>query len=100
MRPLCWSDLTIAARALKCAPLGGRWVKARKLVQQADAADRYRKKFQKNHPAWGNGTLMSAAHAQSLVDEPRLNDPDFQDCLFMVVSAVQRRVPGRGVASF
>ena len=91
MRPLCISDLMVTARALISAPLGRRWPLARILVQQADAADRYRKKFRRNHPDWGNGTLMSVAHSHVLKDEPRLNDPEFQDCLLMVFAAVQNR---------
>jgi hypothetical protein len=34
----------------------------RRLIDRADAADRYRRRTRRAHPLWGNGTLMAAAH--------------------------------------
>ncbi len=90
MRPVLHGDLTVAARRLLTVPLGTRWRTARKLIAQADAADRYRRRFGRAHAKWGNGTLRAAAAADaSLPPEPRLNNADYADCLALVLEALR-----------
>ncbi|GAA6207812.1 hypothetical protein NBRC116601_11050 [Cognatishimia sp. WU-CL00825] len=36
-----------------------------KWCAEAEAADKYRKKFQRAHPRWGNGSLMARACLQT-----------------------------------
>ncbi|KAA8614017.1 DUF7742 family protein [Salipiger aestuarii] len=98
MRPVLHGDLVAGARALLCVPRGLRWRAARDLVAQADAADRYRRRLCRIHPDWGNGTLMAAALGRPHAPERRLDDPDYADCLILVLEAVrhwrQRRWTG------
>jgi len=63
VRPVISADLTAAARVLVPTPDEARPAVMRLLIAQAEAADRYRKRFGRAHPEWGNGTLMAAALA-------------------------------------
>ncbi|PIL18598.1 hypothetical protein P775_18680 [Puniceibacterium antarcticum] len=85
------SDLILAARALLLDSPGARDTAADKLIAEADAADRYRRRFGRAHPHWGNGTLMARAGKWSLLPEPPLRDPDFSACLVSVLGALMRR---------
>ncbi|MDJ0821451.1 MAG: hypothetical protein QNJ09_06525 [Paracoccaceae bacterium] len=84
-------DLTLAARYLLTVPLGARWRAARDLMARADAADRYRRRFGRAHPDWGNGTLRAAAAKRDLPPEPRVDDPVYCDCLILVLEALRNR---------
>ncbi|MFW2543535.1 hypothetical protein ACN2XU_12890 [Primorskyibacter sp. 2E107] len=65
---------------------------ARRLVAQAEAADRYRKRMGKAHPFWGNGTLMAAALGRGQIPkERRLDDPEYADCFVCVLDALRMR---------
>lgn len=88
MRPILPGDLSAAARALLCVPPAARGTMARRLLQEADAADRYRRRFRRAHAFWGNGTLRAAALARKVKDEPRLDDPDYLDCQFKMFEAL------------
>lgn len=91
MRPVMHGDLTAAARHLLALPDALRAPQCARLIAQADAADRYRKRFGRAHPAWGNGTLMAAARQHPLPREPRLNDPDYALCLILVLTQLRSR---------
>lgn len=93
MRPVLPGDISAAARALLPLPPSSRKSVALRLIKEAQAADRYRKKFRKAHALFGNGTLMAAAMMRPLAREPRLDDPDYLDCRFHVFQALmdQRR---------
>ena len=93
MRPVMHGDLTSAARHLLALPASARQGICARLIAQADAADRYRKRFGRAHPLWGNGTLMAAARRIPLPKEPPLHDPDYADCLILVLSALAQRRP-------
>lgn len=86
MRPVMHGDLTAAARYLWALPVPARVASCHALLAQADAADRYRKRFGRAHTLWGNGTLMAAARQHALPREPRLNDPDYAACLVLVLT--------------
>ncbi|MCR8546575.1 hypothetical protein M4578_01945 [Salipiger sp. P9] len=96
MRPVLHGDLICAACALLAVPRGQRWRFARDLVARADAADRYRRHLGRAHPDWGNGTLMAAALAHVLAPERRLDDPDYAECLILVLEALRVWRAGRG----
>ncbi len=91
MSPVLPGDLIAAARALLPAPPEARPEIARRMITEADAADRYRRRFRKAHRDWGNGTLMAAALARPVAPEPRLDDPDYLDCLFQIFTALTER---------
>lgn len=94
MRPVMHGDLTSAARHLLALPAAARPDHCACLITQADAADRYRKRFGRVHPRWGNGTLMAAARRIPLPPEPPLHDPAYASCLLLVLTAlIQRRQP-------
>ncbi len=61
MRPLLPGDLDQAARAMLAVPEPRRGALARRLVAEARAADRYRRRCGLAHPRWGDGSLMAAA---------------------------------------
>jgi hypothetical protein len=92
MRPVLQMDVTSAARALLDVAPDARPACIRRLIDRADAADRYRRRTRRAHPLWGNGTLMAAAMARSLPRQPRSDDPEFLDCQFTVVAALLERV--------
>lgn len=93
MRPIQHGDLTAAARALLPVPIARRARTIQTLLHQAEAADRFRKKLGRVHPNWGNGTLMAAALAQTVPNEPRLDDPDYLNCQAHVIAALISRRP-------
>ncbi len=96
MRPVLPGDLVAAGRALLAAPPGERAGLARRLLRDADAADRFRKRLGRAHPEWGNGTLMAAALARPVAPEPRLDAPDYLRCQIEMLSALlERRRTGR-----
>jgi hypothetical protein len=59
------------------------------LLVKADAADRFRKRFGRAHPIWGNGSLMAVAlGVDSGRDEPFLSDTDYLEAMAAVLDAV------------
>ncbi|KUF11927.1 DUF7742 family protein [Pseudoponticoccus marisrubri] len=91
MRPVRPGDLSAAARALLPLPPGMRAAAADRLLDAADAADRYRRRFGRAHHLWGNGTLRAAALVGDVPCEPRLDDPDYIHCLTTVLARLQAR---------
>lgn len=91
MRPVLPGDVSAAARALLRVPSVARPALARRMLQEADAADCYRRRFRRAHRDWGNGTLMAAALARPAGPEPRLDDPDYLDCQFVMLEALLTR---------
>jgi hypothetical protein len=90
MRPVLHSDLIFAARALLNSPPSARDSVADRLLAQADAADRYRRRYGRAHADWGNGTLLALAAKSPLPPTPDLRDPDFAACLVAMLGAVMR----------
>lgn len=92
MRPVLTGDVSAAARALLSVPQAARAALAERLVAQAEAADRYRKRLGKAHPFWGNGTLMAAALGRgSLPPERRMDDRDYAECFVLVLETLMGR---------
>jgi hypothetical protein len=93
MQRVMHGDLTALARHLLTLPPAQRWAACRSLIAQADAADRYRKRFGRAHAVWGNGTLMAAARRAPLPTEPPLSDPAYAGCLILALTALSQRTP-------
>ncbi|MBM7068026.1 hypothetical protein [Actibacterium sp. 188UL27-1] len=88
MRPVVFTDVAFAARALLALPADLREERAARLVRQAAVADRYRRRFGKAHPAWGNGSLMGAAARLPRSPIESFGDPGFCACFAMVLQAL------------
>lgn len=87
MRAVLVGDVWAAARALRALPGPARARACRLLLQEADAAHRYHRRFGRAHPRWGTGSLMArAGQAGPLPPAPPLSDPDWCDCLAVVLS--------------
>lgn len=81
MRPVLHGDVTAAARALLMVPDAAREALCRRMIEEADFADRYARRMGRPHRDWGNGTLMAAARARPLADEPPLVEERYCRCL-------------------
>lgn len=84
MRPILHGDVTAAARALLLVPETAREALCRRMIEEADFADRYAKRLGRPHRLWGNGTLMAAARARPLAEEPALGEERYCRCLELV----------------
>lgn len=87
MRPIYLCDLDVAARALLAAPKSDRIGLAQQIVDSADTADRYRKRFQKAHPTYGIGTMTSAADGLTRAKAPYCHQ-EYRDCLMLMLSVL------------
>lgn len=88
MRSVLLGDLTNAARAILMVPEADRQQFCARLLQNADWADCFGKRFRRPHAVWGDGSLMSAARKYPLVDEPSLGDLEYCKSLHLVLSAL------------
>jgi serine O-acetyltransferase len=86
-------DLTALARHLLTLAAPDRPKACARLMAQADAADRYRKRMGRAHPLWGNGTLMARALGLPHQPEPRLQNPDYASCLILALTTLTQRPP-------
>jgi hypothetical protein len=88
MRALAPADISTAARVLLCLPEEARGAAITRMIDEADAADRYRKRLGQGHPFWGNGTLEAAARHRPLAAPRSLSDAGYLACLALVVDAL------------
>lgn len=88
MRPLLHGDISNAARALLNVPRAGRRDLCKRMISEAEAADRYCCRVGALHPFWGNGSLMSAARKRVLADEPGFDDMEYCACFEMILRAL------------
>ncbi len=88
MRPVLPGDITAAARVLLAVPAQRRTSLARRLIDEASAADRYCQCHHMVHPRWGNGTLSAAAHGHDMQRESGFGDPDYMECQLRVFEAL------------
>ncbi|TDE40328.1 hypothetical protein [Antarcticimicrobium sediminis] len=91
MRPVLHGDVSCAARVLRAVPPGRRAALCRRMIREAEAADRYRLRHARVHPRWGNGSLMAAARHRGMADEPGFDDVDYCRCFIMVLEALAMR---------
>jgi hypothetical protein len=97
MRPVFYSDVSTAARALLAMPENERAEGCRTLIEHAAIADRYAKHLGRIHPLWGNGTLAAAARTGPLEPERSLDDPAFSCCFELVLRTLRMRRTMRGM---
>lgn len=90
MRRIAHPDLSAAARALLAMPEARRAAEAERIILEAEAADRYRRRTGRPHPLWGNGTLEGAARGRMLADPRALSDSGYLGCLALVLEALLR----------
>ena len=62
-----------------------------RMLRAAELADRYRQRRGRAHPRFGSGSLMAAAGRWQQLPEPFLDDPDYLDCLYLVIEALRGR---------
>lgn len=94
MRRIGWTDVHAAACVLGGLPVWARANAVDRMLTCAAAADAYRLRFGKAHPEWGNGSLFGMLRmAHDGFAEPDFSDPDYQQCVSEVLSALGRRHP-------
>jgi len=61
------------------------------MLQEAEWADKYRKRHGRCHPSWGNGSLMGRL-GQEVVPKgfPKFSDPEFCETVVLVLTCLQR----------
>lgn len=84
MRPVCHGDVVAAARVLYRQPAKDRAETLRRLIRAAGWAQRFRERYRRAHPFWGDGSLMTVALAEDPPPEPRLSDKEYCRCLALV----------------
>lgn len=87
MRAVLHQDLTALAKCLIPLDDRDRRAYADLQIKLATSADRYRKKFGKSHPMYGNGTLASCCVGGGK-DEPRIDDNAYAECLIHSLEAI------------
>lgn len=97
MQTIGLGDLAAAARALMAVHETRRAPLLRRLMDEADLADRFRRRQGRAHPVYGNGTLMSAALARPQAKPPANDDVEYLACLAQAIEAVLDR-RGTGAA--
>lgn len=88
MRRVMHGDVVAAARVLLALPSERRQEVCRSLIEQADAAHRYFKRFGHSHRLWGDGSLMAAAGQRPMRPEPGFSDLEYCLCFEMVLCAL------------
>jgi len=91
MRTITHGDVTAAARAIRDLPADAGKSSVRTFLERADAADRFRKRFGRAHPMWGNGSLMACVlFCGGPSDEPVPSDASYLDAMATVIEEIIR----------
>ncbi|MCW1934316.1 DUF7742 family protein [Pararhodobacter zhoushanensis] len=91
MRPVTLTDLAAAARVLLALPKAQRAAGLAALIARARTADQHRRDTGRNHPAYGNGTLLAAALAHPRAEPQSPGGVDYLMCLAQVIDALLAR---------
>lgn len=89
MRAVTHGDVVAAARAIRRMPRAARLGAVMGMLEKAHVADRFRKRFGRAHPLWGNGSLMAVAlqsHCEQA--EPFPSDSCQLDAMATVIEAI------------
>lgn len=91
MRPVLAGDIFALANALLTVPPARRQEICSRIIKEADWADKYRKRFHRLHPAWGNGSLMGRVGMAegSLRASPVFHTQEFCTCVVIVLQSLQ-----------
>lgn len=88
MRPVNLADIEVAARVLMALAPEERVGVMADLIRRADTAERYRKQSRRAHPAFGTGTLMSAAQVFDAAARPLSLGRDELRAYALVIAAL------------
>jgi len=87
MRPILIDDLDICTRALLDVDQADRTDRMRRILWQADVADRYRKRLRRLH-RYGDGSLKSAVLQNGPVATPAQCDANYCRTLVSVLTEI------------
>ncbi|SHJ11403.1 hypothetical protein [Wenxinia saemankumensis] len=90
MRAIRFDDLSLALRALLAAEAEARPALAVRLLEEADLADRYRRRTGRRLGA-GDGTLGAACLARALAPPVRRIGPEASAALTLLLAALEAR---------
>lgn len=93
MRPVLQGDVSNAACVLLGLPQGLRKSACRRMIRQAETAERHRLRTGRAHPQFGNGSLMAAARRYRRVPEPNFDCLDYCACFQLVLTELVARHP-------
>ncbi len=96
MRPVLWPDVDRAAGALLAVPEALRPRLAAQMVREADIADRWRKRFGRPHPDWGEGSLLGGARRRVSGERIQAGEAEMLRAAIIICAALLER---REVAS-
>jgi hypothetical protein len=85
MRQILHGDVVAAATVITRLAPDLRAKAVWRMLEGADAADRYRKRLGRPHPRLGNGSLMAAARNEADASEPFLSDLEYLRCVEVVI---------------
>lgn len=88
MRPIHPTDLDLVTRTLLACDPPHRRDLARRIVSNAETADRYRKRTGRLHPEFGAGTLGSAAQGFPRARALAHCDAPYRHCLLILLEAL------------
>lgn len=97
MRPVTYSDVSFAARALWAVSVPLRQDLCAQMFYEAEIADRFTRRLGKAHPRWGRGTLAETALWRCLALDPGSDDPDYCTCVTQVLEQFAARSRGTHV---
>lgn len=89
MRPVHLTDIDMVTRVLLAVPTVEWAAVARRIIQGARMADRYRKRFGQRHPVWGDGSLSAASAAQPGAVPPTRCHATYRQALIIVIDALE-----------
>jgi len=81
MRPVLHGDISAAARVLLRVCPQAREDLSRRMISEAEIADRHVLATGQLHPRFGNGSLMMAAFRHLPADEPNFDDTEYCRCV-------------------
>jgi serine O-acetyltransferase len=88
MRSILIGDAIAMARVLLTRPEEDWPTACSQILHQASVAERYRTRFARPHPRWGDGTIMAAASAHARAREPFLSDLRYARALSCVIASI------------
>ena len=91
MRAVHLSDLNVAVRTLMAVRANERAFEFERLLDQAQTADKYRKRTGRAHFSYGNGTLGAACQAHAKRPMPDRCDPEYLSCMETVIRGLLAR---------
>lgn len=92
MRPVLYSDLCAASRALMAVVQHERHRLCAQMLHEADTADRFVRRLGKLHPKFGGGTLAEVASQRPMAADQGFDDLDYCSCVKLLLQhLIERR---------